>query len=179
MYSFFILLIIGIMSCFNWEFGIFLIYSLFVPYHACHVWQTIWKLVNVFWPNGFTGLCHHGLFRYRLVAWSFSSHYLGQYMYWHFNGLVQDCSISIANMMTSSDGNIFRVTGPLCGEFTGHRWIPHVKGQWHGALMFSLIWFWINGWVNNRWAGDLRSHRAHYAVNVIKALEVLQSCTKP
>ena len=27
-------------------------------------------------------------------------------------------------MMTSPNGNIFRVTGPLCGEFTGHRWIP-------------------------------------------------------
>ena len=27
-------------------------------------------------------------------------------------------------MMTSSNGNIFRVTGPLCGEITGHRWIP-------------------------------------------------------
>ena len=27
-------------------------------------------------------------------------------------------------MMTSSNGNIFRVTGPLCGEFTGDRWIP-------------------------------------------------------
>ena len=25
------------------------------------------------------------------------------------------------SMMTSSNGNIFRVTGPLCGEFTGHR----------------------------------------------------------
>ena len=25
------------------------------------------------------------------------------------------------HMMTSSNGNIFRVTGPLCGEFTGHR----------------------------------------------------------
>ena len=29
------------------------------------------------------------------------------------------------HMMTSSNGNIFRVTGHLCGEFTGHRWIPH------------------------------------------------------
>ena len=35
---------------------------------------------------------------------------------------------------------------------------PH-KGQWRGALMFSLIWVWINGWVNNRVAGDLRRHR--------------------
>ena len=32
---------------------------------------------------------------------------------------------------------------------------PH-KGQWRGALIFSLICVWINGWVNNREAGDLR-----------------------
>ena len=30
-------------------------------------------------------------------------------------------------MMTSSNGNIFRVTGPLCGEITCHRWIPLTK----------------------------------------------------
>ena len=38
------------------------------------------------------------------------------------------------------------------------------KGQWHGALMFSLMCVWINGWVNNREAGDLRRYRAHYDV---------------
>ena len=43
---------------------------------------------------------------------------------------------------------------------------PH-KGQWRGALMFSLICAWINGWVSNREAGDLRTHRAHYDVNVM------------
>ena len=43
---------------------------------------------------------------------------------------------------------------------------PH-KGQWHGAFMFSLICAWINGWVNNRVAGDLRRHRAHYDVTVM------------
>ena len=32
---------------------------------------------------------------------------------------------------------------------------PH-KGQWRGALMFSLINAWINDWVNNREASDLR-----------------------
>ena len=147
-------------------------------------------------------------------------------------------------MMTSSNGNIFRVTGPLCGEFTGHpvlkriafqlsncpigffdisflhiplhviihssfsanktQWqllvsqhmhqantwwrhqmetfsaslaicagnspvtgeFPH-KGQWRGALMFSLICTRINGWVNNGEAGDLRRHRAHYDVTVM------------
>ena len=44
---------------------------------------------------------------------------------------------------------------------------PH-KGQWRGVLMFSLICVWINGWVNNRGAGDLRHYRAHYDVIVIK-----------
>ena len=68
------------------------------------------------------------------------------------------------NMMTSSNGDIFRVTGHLCEEFTGNS--PH-KGQWRRALMFSLICVWINGWVNNREAGDLRRHRAHYDVIVM------------
>ena len=43
---------------------------------------------------------------------------------------------------------------------------PH-KGQWRDALMFSLICTWINGWVNNGEAGDLRRHRAHHDVIVI------------
>ena len=43
---------------------------------------------------------------------------------------------------------------------------PH-KGQWRRALMFSLICVWINGWVNNGEAGDLRRYRAHYDVTVM------------
>ena len=43
---------------------------------------------------------------------------------------------------------------------------PH-KGQWRRALMFSLICVWINGWVNNREAGDLRRYRAHYDVTIM------------
>ena len=70
-------------------------------------------------------------------------------------------------MMTSSNGIFFRVTGPLCGEFTGHRWNPPHEGQWRRALMFSFICAWLNGWVNNREAGDLRRHRAHYDVIVM------------
>ena len=41
------------------------------------------------------------------------------------------------------------------------------KSQWRGALMFPLICVWINGWVNNREAGDLRRFRAHYDVTVM------------
>ena len=41
------------------------------------------------------------------------------------------------------------------------------KGQWRGALMFSLICALINGWVNNREAGDLRRHRPHYDITAM------------
>ena len=68
-------------------------------------------------------------------------------------------------MMTSSNGNIFRVTGPLWRKFPGHRWIPLTKAS--RALRFSLICAWTNGWANNRDAGDLRHHRAHYDVSVM------------
>ena len=43
---------------------------------------------------------------------------------------------------------------------------PH-KGQWRGALMFSVICAWTNGWVNNQDADDLRRHRVHYDVTVM------------
>ena len=163
----------------------------------------------------------------------------------------------------SSNGSIFRITGPLCREFTGHRWIPLAKAsdaelclnntqwskqsrgwwfamsshslwrhcselvagcngiygaqnsregsdvfssvqitfftwwchqmktfsallalcvgnwpvnspQWRGALMFPLICAWINTWVNNSEAGDLRCHCAHYDVIVIKIFVMCQ-----
>ena len=49
---------------------------------------------------------------------------------------------------------------------------PHI-GQWRGDLMFSLICKWINGLVNNREAGDLRRHRAHYDVTLMIADQTL------
>ena len=49
---------------------------------------------------------------------------------------------------------------------------PH-KGQWHRALMFSLFCSWTNGWANNRDAGDLRCHRAHYDAIVMSLLSNL------
>ena len=55
-------------------------------------------------------------------------------------------------MMTSSNGNVLNS--------------PH-KGQWRGAWMFSLISVLINGWVNNREAGDQRRYHAHYDVIVM------------
>ena len=49
---------------------------------------------------------------------------------------------------------------------------PH-KGQWRGALMFSLICVWINAWANNRETGDLRRHRAHYDAIVKLSVRVV------
>ena len=46
------------------------------------------------------------------------------------------------------------------------------KGQWRGAEIFSLICAWTNGWVNNRDAGILRRHRAHYDVIVMNSFSV-------
>ena len=39
-------------------------------------------------------------------------------------GRLDKSSSSRLYMMTSSSGNIYRVTGPLCGEFTGHTPLP-------------------------------------------------------
>ena len=52
---------------------------------------------------------------------------------------------------------------------------PH-KGQWRRALIFSLICVWINGWVNNREAGDLRCYRVHYEVIVMCSISSIWPC---
>ena len=71
-------------------------------------------------------------------------------------------------MTTSSNGDNFRVTGPLCGEFTGDRWIPLTKQRpVTRSFEFSSICAWINVWVNNREAGDLKRHRTHYDITVM------------
>ena len=50
---------------------------------------------------------------------------------------------------------------PIPGEFTAQRPVTR------GFEFFSLIYVWINGWVNNPEAGDFRRYRAHYDVIVM------------
>ena len=81
------------------------------------------------------------------------------------------------------NGNIFRVTGHLCGEFTGYWWIPPNKGQWRGALMFSLICARISGCLNNREAGDLRRHsllwnKLNLSTAMYERLEFIYDCSR-
>ena len=51
-------------------------------------------------------------------------------------------------MITSWNGNIFRVTGHLCGEFTGPRWIPHTKAS--DAELWSLFDLRLNKRLNKQ-----------------------------
>ena len=75
-----------------------------------------------------------------------------------------DRMVIFSFMMTSSNGNILRVTGlcagnsPATSEFPAH-WRPVTR-----SFDVYLICAWINDWVNNREAGDLRHHCAHYDV---------------
>ena len=67
-------------------------------------------------------------------------------------------------MMTSSNGNIFCVSGPLWGEFTGHRWILLTKAS--DAELWCFVWSALEQTVEQT-IGDLRSHRVHYDVTVL------------
>ena len=68
-----------------------------------------------------------------------------------------------------SNGNIFRVTGPLSGnspvtsEFPSHRLVTRGFDVFFDLRLDKRL----NGWVNNREAGDLRRHRAYYDVIVM------------
>ena len=44
--------------------------------------------------------------------------------------------VNVYSMMTTSNGNIFRVAGPLCREFTGHRWFPSQRPVVRGFDVF-------------------------------------------
>ena len=70
-------------------------------------------------------------------------------------------------MMTSSKGETFSALLALCAGNSQVSVNSAHKGQWRGTLMFSLLCVWINHWVNNHEAGDLRRHRCHYDVNVM------------
>ena len=74
--------------------------------------------------------------------------------------------IIVKFMMTSSNVTFSALlalcagNSPVTGEFPSQRPVTR-------SFMFSLICAWINGWVNNREAADLRRHRAHYDVILV------------
>ena len=72
-----------------------------------------------------------------LLHTTFQVHYLNQY--WPRSMMPHGFYRPQWCIMTSSNGNIFRVTGYLCGEFTDHRWIPLTKAS--DVELWCLLWF--------------------------------------
>ena len=71
------------------------------------------------------------------------------------------------DMMTSSNGNIFRAYWSFVrGIHRSPVNTPH-EGQWRGALVFSFIYAWTKSSISKRDTGDLWHHRAHYDVIVM------------
>ena len=72
---------------------------------------------------------------------------------------VGKCMQCMVYMMTSSNGNIFGITGPLCGEFTGHRWISVTKAR------VAELWFFLWSAPSLRWRHNERdsvsNHQPH------------------
>ena len=78
-------------------------------------------------------------FLYRHVYWESHSAVFGSaHRTGWMPGAVPTARPSFVCMMTSSNGNIFRVTGHLCGEFTGPRWIPRTKAS--DAGLWCFLW---------------------------------------
>ena len=95
------------------------------------------------------------------------------------DGSVQDCSSPIANALVLLQSCVkpsiskklytwwrhqMETFSALLAICAGNS--PH-KGQWHGALIFSLICAWINDWVSNGEAGDFIRYRIHYDVTLM------------
>ena len=112
------------------------------------------------------GSASFGLWAVRgvVVLWTPCSPLSWWFFFWKIMYLVW--KHNTFHMMASSNGNIFRVTGPLLGESIGHRPVT----RRFDFLSDSPICTWTHGLSNNRGAGDLRHHRAQYHVTVMTQL---------
>ena len=63
---------------------------------------------------------------------------------------VLKCATDNLHMMTSSNGNIFRVTGHLCGEITGHRWLTQGPVTRSFGIFYDLR---LNKRLSKQWRG--------------------------
>ena len=52
--------------------------------------------------------------------------------------VIRGNGLKLHHTMTSSNGNTLRVTGPLWGESTGHRWISRTKAS--NAVLWCFLW---------------------------------------
>ena len=76
---------------------------------------------------------HCNVLQFSLIGWNLASCKDISILYSHKRRkLCYDC------MMTSSNGNIFSITGPLWGEFTSQQWLPLTKDS--GLKLWCFLW---------------------------------------
>ena len=127
------------------------------------IWVTWseWVKFYVFttWPHCTTPEFHFGSpKRFHYVTSSWIKIATGTWSMYTVSFCFASLWLCLLRMLTSSNGNSFHVTGPLCVIHPSPVNSPN-KGQWRGTLMFPLICAWINAWVNSRDAGDLTDRR--------------------
>ena len=168
--------------------------SLMISQHWFRWWLGVVRQQAITWANVDPDLCHHmvslGHNELRLcdqVTTRQTSHFMILLMNCWFSfptNRMSNTSITPQHQTPHSctqDDVIkwrhFPCYFPCYWPFVrGIHWLPvnspH-KDQWHGALMFSLVCAWTNGWVNNRAVGDMRPHRAHYDVRVMASMNLV------
>ena len=113
--------------------------QMFNPLRAEPIWET-WKYICIVY--------HHwdGANNWNASSWKTGA----RYPTWSMMRLLMPWSIALWHwprylgflqpwpMMTSSNENFFRVTGHLCGEFTGCRWIPRTNAS--DAELWCFLW---------------------------------------
>ena len=105
-----------------------MIRCVWLNYHCSlkSVWKNIWvwRMKQLSSQKGFPLTLFRWLFLLRYMKRKKVNGPAVTWQLWCCSGCKKNiCSF----MMTSSNGNIFRVTGPLCGESTFDRWFPHTK----------------------------------------------------
>ena len=111
------------------------------PYNVCCCCDGIHRQAigshfdNYYWPNYFE-LQYDCVWNSMYAHRKFSISRVGVYTFRNADNLNQRCQSYSYLMMTSSNGNIVRVTGPLWGESTG--WIPLTKAS--GAELWCFLW---------------------------------------
>ena len=97
-------------------------------FRKTHVWVCVW--CESLAPLGATTCAGRAMVSAYLSGRNFQYWFQGERSrhLWH-----------MYNMMTLSNGNIFRVTGPFWGEYTGHRWFPSQRPvTWSFDVFFDL-----------------------------------------
>ena len=89
--------------------------------------------ININHAHGFAVLC------FLVAMLSAPRQGLARTVYINLGMYYVGYKLCLCIMMMSSNGNIFRVTGHLCGEFTGPRWIPRTKAS--DTDVWCFLWF--------------------------------------